>query len=525
MQNSLMNDDKHIINIINKSHEHQSYNFQLLNKQCANSMAEFWPFIVHNSIIDEKIILNAMSTHLKLPIYQYNIEPQTVIPHMITLQDQIPSHSVFIPLQMTKNSCHIGVTSPASLYEAKKLQLPLQMQPSYFIIPIESAYDIYIKFLSSDLIDNASYSFKYMSQNIAELCNTILHICIHEGCSDIHGEPQENYSRIRYRVDGTLKTLVNLTPDIAKLITNRLKIMSHCDIAVSHLPQDGNLQITGAPTGRRDARINFSPTIHGEKWVIRLLQSNQKTIKLTDIGLSTKDTSLIKACIHQPQGLILVTGPTGSGKTTTLYAILAELNKTNVNIATIEDPVERPIAGVNQMMTNHATGLTFALGLKTLLRQDPDIIMVGEIRDEETAHIALTAAQTGHLVLATLHSNDSISTFTRLQSLNINISECANSLSCIVAQRLARKICLYCKQINYQTCPYCCDGYRGRCALYEILRLTKPMSNELLKPNLDLKKIESIALATGMVPLAKSGNNLVTNKITDQKEIERVLVH
>ena len=276
---------------------------------------------------------------------------------------------------------------------------------------------------------------------VVTLIQRILEDAIHHDASDIHFEPFSDHYRVRMRIDGILHTITNPSIHLANAIASRLKVMSDLDISERRLPQDGRFTFQSSTSVSRDCRINCCPTLFGEKLVVRLLNPNKSLMDIDKLGLEKQDQKKLMTAIHQPQGLVLVTGPTGSGKTVTLYTTLNLLNAESKNISTIEEPVEIQLKGINQVHVNHKAGLDFSTALRAFLRQDPDIIMVGEIRDKETASMAIRAAQTGHLVLSTLHTNSAAETLTRLINMEIAPFNIASSVSLIIAQRLIRKLC------------------------------------------------------------------------------------
>lgn len=335
-----------------------------------------------------------------------------------------------------------------------------------------------------------------------DFINTILQTAIEKQVSDIHFEPYEGHYRIRFRRDGLLSTVSQPPASLAPMITTRLKIMANLDIAERRLPQDGRFTLTITPKHPIDFRINTCPTLQGEKIVLRLLKAKSELLTVAALGMPPAQEALFLEVLQRSQGMILVTGPTGSGKTTTLYTGLHCVNTLEKNISTIEDPVEIQLNGINQIPINPKTGLTFAVALRALLRQDPDIMMVGEIRDAETAEIAINAAQTGHLVLSTLHTNSAVETVLRLINMGVPHYNVADSISLIIAQRLVRRLCVDCKQPQNlskiaalkagfakhqldelrlfvpgtQVCQHCSDGYRGRLAIFEVVPLSQAMA-------------------------------------------------
>lgn len=381
---------------------------------------------------------------------------------------------------------------------------------------------------------------------IVKLVNGILMNAINSRASDIHIEPSEETLRVRFRVDGVLYPVLKLPVKIKNAITSRIKIISHLDISERRLPQDGRIKLKLGDDREIDFRVSTLPTLFGEKVVMRLLDKSNLQLDLTRLGFDEKPLQDFLEAIEKPYGMILVTGPTGSGKTTTLYSALSQLNKPGVNIMTAEDPVEYNFFGINQVQIKEEIGLTFASALRSFLRQDPDIIMVGEIRDFETAEIAVKAALTGHLVLSTLHTNDAPSTITRLTNMGIEPFLVSSSVILILAQRLARKICENCKEeqeisetallkIGFPTdkikeikcyagmgCSECNrTGYKGRIALYEVMP-AKDELKELILQGASSADIKKEATRRGMSTLRQSGIKKVMDGITTIEEILRV---
>jgi type IV pilus assembly protein PilB len=301
---------------------------------------------------------------------------------------------------------------------------------------------------------------------VVALLNDIVEKAVSLDSSDVHIEPNANNIRVRYRVDGLLQNGVLIHRSMLPQIVSRVKIMAELDISESRIPQDGRAFIRSC--GKEfDLRVSTMPMIHGEKAVLRILDRKRSALKLDEIGMPEAEFNMYKKVIEKPSGLIIVCGPTGCGKTTTLYSSLDKINRESLNMITIEDPIEYQLAGINQIPINTKTGLTFAKGLRSILRQDPDVIMVGEIRDTETAAIAVQAAMTGHLVFTTLHTNDAASAVTRLSDMGIEEYLIKSTLKCVLSQRLVRKICRECKGHGCRHCNHA--GYKGRAAIFEML--------------------------------------------------------
>lgn len=380
---------------------------------------------------------------------------------------------------------------------------------------------------------------------IVKLVNAIIIEALRKGASDIHVEPFEKELRIRYRIDGVLQLVAKYPVEIKDAVTARFKVLSNLDIAEKRLPQDGRMKVKFR--GREiDFRVSTVPTIYGEKIVLRILDRESLKLDLSELGLEEREYKLLDKAIHSPYGMVLVTGPTGSGKTTTLYSSLLTINTPEVNIMTVEDPVEYNLYGINQVQVKPEIGLTFARVLRAFLRQDPDVIMVGEIRDVETAEIAIEAALTGHLVLSTLHTNDAPSTVTRLIDMGIENFLVSSSVILVIAQRLARKICPHCKEPHQyppevlkevsftdeeiaglqtfkgrgcEKCDY--TGYKGRVAIYEVMEMLPEIRDAVIKGK-NSDEVREIARRYGMRTLREIGRIKIAKGITTPEEVLRV---
>jgi type IV pilus assembly protein PilB len=381
---------------------------------------------------------------------------------------------------------------------------------------------------------------------VVKLVNFVLTDAAKKRASDIHIEPYEREFRVRYRIDGVLYEVLKPPFRLKNAIASRVKILSSLDIAERRLPQDGRIKLKLGKKREMDYRVSVMPTLYGEKIVLRLLDKSGLEVDMTNLGFEKQQIEQFKEAIYRPYGMVLVTGPTGSGKTTTLYSAISDLNKTTDNISTAEDPVEYSFAGINQVQMKEEIGLTFAASLRSFLRQDPDIIMVGEIRDYETAEIAIKAALTGHLVLSTLHTNDAPSTVSRLLNMGIEPFLVSSSMNLVLAQRLARRICENCKEevkVNPKVlldagtkkemldgfklykgkgCDQCSNiGYRGRIALYEVMPIRDEVKEMILRgaSAIELKKE---AIRFGMKTLRHSGLGKAREGTTTLEEVLRV---
>ena len=379
---------------------------------------------------------------------------------------------------------------------------------------------------------------------VVKLVNSIMEQAVREMASDIHIEPFEKVTRVRYRVDGSLFDAIDFPRKLHPAVSSRIKIMANIDISEKRRPQDGRIMIK-ALNRNIDLRVSTLPTIYGEKVVLRLLDQSNAMVGLEKLGLDQEDRDVVDEIISTPYGIILVTGPTGSGKSTTLYSVLERLSKPEVNIITVEDPVEYTMTGINQIQVNERAGLTFSEALRSILRQDPDKIMVGEIRDMETAQLAVRAALTGHLVLSTLHTNDAPSASIRLSEMGIAPFLVSSSLLAVIAQRLVRKLCDNCKQeyilpdnvaedvglpggtkafrpVGCETCRG--TGYKGRSGIYEIMKVEEKIQNLILE-GAPGHQIEKEARVGGMRTLRESGLRKVKEGITSLEEVLQVTLN
>jgi type IV pilus assembly protein PilB len=386
---------------------------------------------------------------------------------------------------------------------------------------------------------------------IIKLVNLILSNSLKRGASDVHIEPYEKEFRVRFRIDGVLVNIMNPPLKLKDAITSRIKIMAKLDISEKRLPQDGRIKIKMKSDGKikdLDFRVSVLPTLYGEKVVLRLLDKDNLMLDMTRLGFEPESLKKFESAILKPYGMVLVTGPTGSGKTNTLYSSIAQLNKVDTNIMTAEDPVEFNLPGINQVQMKEQIGLNFAAALRAFLRQDPNIVLVGEIRDFETAEIAIKAALTGHLVLSTLHTNDAPSTISRLMNMGIEPFLVATSVHLICAQRLIRRVCRECKEevhmppqalvdagfspaeakkiVTYRGkgCPTCNGtGYKGRVGLYEVMEITDELRELILigASSLELKKK---AIDGGMITLRASGLQKLRDGVTTIEEVLRETV-
>lgn len=475
-----------------------------------------------------------------------------------------------VPLRRSDTGLEVGMRDPTNVILINELKFitsqeiePCLLRPLDFDRAYETLYEEnQLEKLMSDLtpaqegvevVENqetlnlTDLEKQSESAPVVKLINAILLDAIKKRASDIHFEPFEKFFRVRFRIDGILYEVMRPPIKLKSSILSRLKIMAKLDIAERRLPQDGRMRLR---IGSReiDFRVNTVPTTHGEKAVLRLLDNTNLQFDLKNLGFEPFQRDMVIEAISRPYGMVLVTGPTGSGKTTTLYSALMELNKTSINISTIEDPVEYQLPGINQIQVNEEIGLTFASALRAFLRQDPDVILVGEIRDLETAEIAVKASLTGHLVLSTLHTNDSTSTITRLLNMGVEPFLLATSLNLILAQRLLRRVCTACaepenvhpevlidlgfdqseattvKPIRGKGCKACSEtGYKGRVAIYEVLLIDDELK-DLILAGVTAAELRRHAKRKGLQTLRRAALNKVIEGITTLEEVVRVTV-
>ncbi len=525
--------------------------------------------LIEKGFVDEKTLNDFLSK-------QYGVEPIDIssinIPKEVIekIPAQIAKKYTLIPIAIKGNKIEVAISDPTNIFALDDVRfatgmtaVPYLSNESAILKAIDKYYgtskelDTIMDSLTevnsnldiiSDMEDDKDVKDleeESSEEPIIKLANTILVRSISNGASDIHIEPYENDLRVRYRVDGKLKEFMKLHKAVAPALTSRFKIMAKLNIAEKRLPQDGRIRIRTAGKDI-DLRVSTLPTIYGEKTVMRILDRSSVRVNLEDLGFEKHDLDRYLNAISSPYGMILVTGPTGSGKTTTLYASLNKINKEDVNIMTAEDPVEYNMEGINQVHIKEDIGLTFAEALRSFLRQDPDIIMVGEVRDTETAEIAIRSALTGHLVFSTLHTNDAPSTVMRLVDMGIERYLIASSLVLILAQRLARRICPKCKkQIDVppkalmelgfseedaktvkvfkgQGCDYCNNtGYKGRVALYEVMPVSETLRTLILH-EASVAELREQAIKEGMSTLRMSGLKKIKEGVTTIEEVMNV---
>jgi type IV pilus assembly protein PilB len=517
--------------------------------------------------VSDNEITNFLSQQYRVPtidLDEYEIDAEIL---KLVVREQCEKHRV-IPVSRTGNSLIVAMADPTNLHAIDDLKFltsynvePVIASETAIVAAIEKYYNAGPSYeevmagfdeneidFTGDEEDINVLELEKASEDapVVRLVNMIMLQAIKKGASDIHVEPYEKKLRVRVRVDGVL--IEEMTPPLRfkAAISSRLKIMSQLDIAERRLPQDGRIKLKLGKGREMDFRVSVLPTIWGEKIVMRLLDKGNLQLDMTKLGFDAAPLKDFLWAVNQPWGMVLVTGPTGSGKTTTLYSALSELNKIGSNISTAEDPVEYNLQGINQVQMHDEIGLNFAMGLRAFLRQDPDIIMVGEIRDFETAEIAVKAALTGHLVLSTLHTNDAPATISRLLNMGVEPFLITASVNLVLAQRLARKVCADCRQpikiepkvltdmgfTNEQVgraqlmkgagCRVCNGtGYKGRVALYEVMRFSDSLKEMVLQGS-STAELKTAAIKGGMITLRMSGISKVLDGVTTTEEIMRV---
>ena len=522
--------------------------------------------LVKLGMVDEDTLLEFIARQFHCP--QVNIAKLNMTKEVLGLIPlDIMQKYLAIPFGLMGNTLHVAMADPGNLFVIDDIRFLTRKNIQVHVVSDNVIRKVIGQYLSEDesfddvlgmlkddvdvdLIQSAEEMDLSSLEDAAEqapvvkLVNLILMDAIRKQASDIHVEPYEKMMRVRFRIDGVLYEVMRPPHQLKNALISRIKIMSRLDIAERRLPQDGRIRLK-AKGREMDFRVSVLPTIFGEKVVLRLLNKEALQLDMTKLGFEEIQYKNFREAIYQPFGMVLVTGPTGSGKTTTLYSALSELNKGSQNISTAEDPIEYNLTGINQVQVHEAIGLTFAAALRSFLRQDPDIIMVGEVRDFETAEIAVKAALTGHLVLSTIHTNDAPSTINRLLNMGVEAFLVASAVNLVLAQRLVRRVCNECKVVEDvppetlldlgvldeelgtfecyrgRGCPLCNDtGYRGRIALYEVMPLHDQI-RELVLMGASAAEIKKESIRLGMTTLRRSGINKLKEGVTSVEEVVR----
>ncbi|KAF0190753.1 MAG: type IV pilus assembly protein PilB [Gammaproteobacteria bacterium] len=527
-------------------------------------------YLVEHKILDSYSIAESASREFGIPLFDVNAMDLDLLQTKRVDEKLIRKHHA-LPLFKRGNRLFIAVSDPANLQALDEIKFNTGLNTEAILVPVDKLAAAIEKALDAgegggmddlsgdddldnlevtageeDLKDDATDS-EIDDTPIVRFVNKILLDSIKRGASDVHFEPYEKMYRVRYRMDGILQQVASPPVALANKIASRIKIMSRLDISERRVPQDGRMKMTLSKNRAIDFRVSSCPTLFGEKICVRLLDPTSAQMGIEALGFEDEQRDLLLKVLHQPYGMVLVTGPTGSGKTVTLYTGLNILNTADRNISTAEDPAEINLPGVNQVNVNEKAGLTFAKALKAFLRQDPDIIMVGEIRDIETAEIAIKAAQTGHMVLSTLHTNDAPQTLQRLANMGVAPFNIASSVSLIIAQRLSRRLCKHCKKpvdipaeallragfteeqvkkglkvYGPVGCDQCNGGYKGRVGMYQVMPISETTAR-LIMEGANSLEIGDQARKEGISDLRQSGLKKVAQGVTSLEELNRVI--
>lgn len=526
------------------------------------------PFVSHlvaNKVLDSCSIAVAASEEFGVPLFDVDALDKEVIPTELVTEKLVRKHHA-LPIFKRGNKLFVAVSDPTNLQALDEIKFQTRMSTEAILVEEDKLVKTIETSLQAnetsmhDLMDDDLDNIDFEDTNdqgpdevdsdiddapIVRFVNKIMLDAINKGVSDIHFEPYEKTFRIRTRQDGVLKEVASPPSNIANKLTSRIKVMSRMNISERRIPQDGRIKMSLSKNRAIDFRVNTCPTLYGEKIVLRILDPTSAQVGIEQLGFDDQQKNDFMQAIKKPYGMILVTGPTGSGKTVSLYTALNILNSPDINISTAEDPVEITVPGINQVNVNVKTGLTFAEALRAFLRQDPDIIMVGEIRDLETAEISVKAAQTGHLVLSTLHTNDAPQTLNRLNQMGIPPYNIASAVLLIMAQRLARKLCGSCKQeeqlppevlikegfseeeaSNLKTykavgCDLCASGYKGRVGIFQVMPISEEMQKIIIQGG-STKNLEEQSINEGILTLRDSGLKKVKLGVTSIEEINRI---
>lgn len=541
-------------------------------KEASLERMHFVQFLVERKNVDGQRLAEVASHEFGVPLFDIEALNSDALPIGLVEPALVAKHHA-LPLYRRGNRLFIAVSDPTNLAALDEIKFHTGINTDAVLVEEQALGKALAKWVdeqdslsdglddldASDL-DNVDITMGGESKDgededdtvdetpIVRFVNKVLIDAIKQGASDIHFEPYEKSYRVRFRTDGVLKVMVRPPRNLAPRLAARLKVMSQMDISERRLPQDGRIQMKLSRNRAIDFRVNTLPTLYGEKIVLRILDPSSAQMGIDALGYEPDQKDMYTKVLNQPQGMILVTGPTGSGKTVSLYTGLNILNTPERNISTAEDPVEINLEGVNQVHVNAKVGLNFAMALRSFLRQDPDVIMVGEIRDLETAEIAIKAAQTGHLVLSTLHTNSASETITRLLNMGVPAFNVASSVDLIIAQRLARRLCKLCSMpaddIPHATlleegfteemlvestvkravgCEECNDGYKGRVGIYEVVKITPSIAQLIMEEGNSLQ-IGKLARAEGFYDLRHAALKKVAQGLTSLEEANRITV-
>jgi type IV pilus assembly protein PilB len=540
-----------------------------LQEKCLAQKISFLAATLAQKKISAKDIAQTASNAFGFPFFDLDALHQDSLPDKTIDIKLMQSHRVLL-LQQKSNVAYIAISDPTNLHALDTIQF--QMGATLFPVVVED--DKLGKWIDK-IVESKDTSMSNLNTGgddfdlgledageeqeaevmqevddapVVKFLQKILLDAINMGASDLHFEPYEKFYRIRFRVDGVLRDMSQPPLAIKEKLASRIKVISNLDISEKRIPQDGRMKLIISKTRAIDFRVSTLPLIHGEKIVMRILDPTSATLGIEALGYEAEQQASLLKAIHRPYGLVLVTGPTGSGKTVSLYTCLNLLNDPGVNISTAEDPAEIPLPGINQVNVNDKQGLTFAAALKSFLRQDPDIIMIGEIRDLETADMAIKAASTGHMVLSTLHTNDAPTTLSRLLNMGVAPFNIASAVTLITAQRLARRLCKHCKvpltipqeallKVGFTEamlegewqlygakeggCEHCNNGYKGRVGIYQVMPITEAMA-QIIMQNGNALDIAAQAKKEGVKDLRESGLLKVKQGLTSIEEVEAV---
>ena len=524
------------------------------------------PYLIHNLKISSLTIAETIALEFGEPIFDLSVYNTDMLAKDGIDEKIIIKHRV-LPIFNRGNLLYIATSNPTNIDAIDAIRFNSKMNVEAVIVE----FDKLDKLIENLFADSGSFEFgdddfdldvEEVDPNqenskdeeptgdespIVKYINKLLIDAIRMGASDLHFEPYEKSYRVRYRVDGVLRQIATPPLQLANRLASRLKVMSQMDISEKRVPQDGRIKLKISKTKAIDFRVNSLPTLFGEKLVLRILDPSSAMLGIDALGYEPDQKELFMDALDKPQGMLLITGPTGSGKTVSLYTGLNILNREDTNISTAEDPVEINLEGINQVNVNNKIGLTFSAALKSFLRQDPDIVMVGEIRDLETAEIAIKAAQTGHMVMSTLHTNSAPETLTRLRNMGVQSFNIATSVNLVIAQRVARRLCSHCKtpadipeqsllELGFTTedlanpetkiyqpvgCSECREGYKGRVGIYEVMKVTPEISKIIMEDGNALQIAEASDKA-GFRNLRRSGLLKVMQGVTSLQEVNRV---
>ena len=536
------------------------------HQQSNAGSTSFVAFLLEHHLVDSKVIANAVSEEFGIPLFDINV----LVPDSDVIQlidEKLVRDLNALPLLKRGKKLFVAISDPANIHALDQFQFhsglnvePVLTEALALTQSIDKALDTQMSSfagLSDTSLDDLEFggaeddfaldvdTSDVDDAPIVRFVNKVLLDAVHKGASDIHFEPYEDSYRVRIRVDGILEEIAKPPLNQGARVSTRLKVMARLDIAERRIPQDGRIKLKLSKNRSIDFRVSTCPIMFGEKIVLRILDSGNLKYGADTLGMEGFQKEQFLAAITKPHGMVLITGPTGSGKTVTLYSAISILNTNDRNISTAEDPAEIYLPGVNQVNINPKVGLTFASALRSFLRQDPDIIMVGEMRDTETAEIAMKAAQTGHMVLSTLHTNSAPQTLTRLVNMGVEPYNIVASVSLIIAQRLARQLCSHCKQpidlpdevllrqgftqqeigsftvYGPNGCSFCNAGYKDRIGIFEVLPLTEKIGKVIIQGG-NSTDIEAQAKEEGIWSLRRSGLEKVKLGLTSIEEINRV---